>query len=427
MNPCLILGIDSATGSTELPRMNFMTKSLLSILPVAAGLALAFSVNARAEGTMPETPSDVKAAPADAAKTESGLASKVLQTGKGTVHPGAADTVKVHYSGWTTDGKMFDSSVERGEPISFPLNGVIKGWTEGVQLMVEGEKRRFWIPADLAYGENPGGGRPGGLLVFDVELISIKQAPKPPANISAVPEDAEKSASGLASKVITKGTGSTHPKDDDTAKLNLSLWSSEGQLLQSTAQQGGPADISLAQLSIGGLAEGIKLMVSGEKRQLWIPSKLAFGDNPKPGSPAGGLVVEAELVSIKEGSPAPAAPDDVAAAPADAEKTQSGLASKVLAKGTGSIHPKAQDTVTVHYSGWTPDGKLFDSSVKRGEPTSFPLNGVIKGWTEGVQLMVEGEKRRFWIPADLAYGENPGGGRPGGLLVFDIELIKIGK
>jgi len=104
------------------------------------------------------------------------------------------------------------------------------------------------------------------------------------------------------------------------------------------------------------------------------------------------------------------APKDVAAAPADAEKTASGLLSKVLKKGTGTEKPVASDTVTVHYSGWTLDGKMFDSSVKRGEPTSFPLNRVIKGWTEGLQLMVEGEKRRFWIPADLAYGENPGGG-----------------
>lgn len=410
--------------------MNFITKSLRAIIPSAAGLALAISTTARAEPTMPETPSDVAAAPADAAKTSSGLASKVLQAGKGETHPAAADTVTVHYSGWTTDGKLFDSSVQRGKPTSFPLNGVIKGWTEGLQLMVEGEKRRFWIPADLAYGENPGGGRPGGLLVFDVELLSIKQAPKPPtppADIAAAPADAEKSASGLASKVTTKGTGSAHPKDSDTVKLNLSLWGSDGQLLQSTAQQGGPVEIPLDQLSIGGLAEGIKLMVAGEKRQLWISKKLAFGDNAPPAVPEGGLVVEVELVSLKEGIPAPAAPDDVAAAPADAEKTASGLASKVLAKGTGNTHPKATDSVTVHYSGWTTDGKLFDSSVKRGEPASFPLSGVIKGWTEGVQLMVEGEKRRFWIPANLAYGENPGGGRPGGLLVFDIELIKIGQ
>ena len=245
-------------------------------------------------------PEDVAAVPATAEKTASGLASRVLQEGKGAEHPSAADTVNVHYSGWTLDGKMFDSSVARGEPISFPLNGVIPGWTEGVQLMVVGEKRRFWIPAELAYGENPGGGAPGGMLVFDVELLDIAKAPEPPKT-----------------------------------------------------------------------------------------------------------------------------PEDVAAPPADAAKTDSGLCSKVLTKGSGTTMPKASDTVNVHYSGWTTKGELFDSSVARGEPISFPLGRVIPGWTEGVQLMVVGEKRRFWIPADLAYGENPGGGRPGGMLVFEVELLDI--
>ena len=278
--------------------MNFMTKSLRS----AALLALALSTPVLAQPAMPETPSDVQAAPADSTKTASGLASKVLQAGKGEKKPAAADTVTVHYSGWTTDGKLFDSSVKRGQPTSFPLNGVIKGWTEGLQLMVEGEKRRFWIPAGLAYGENPGGGRPGGLLVFDVELLAIKQAPESPKT-----------------------------------------------------------------------------------------------------------------------------PEDVAAAPESAEKTASGIASRVLAKGTGSIHPKATDQVKVHYSGWTTDGKLFDSSVTRDEAIVFPLNGVIAGWTEGVQLMVEGEKRRFWIPGKLAYGESPPPGAPAGTLVFDVELLQIVK
>ncbi len=115
-------------------------------------------------------PSDVAAPPKDAAKTASGLASKVLKPGKGKVHPKATDEVTVHYSGWTTDGKMFDSS-RNGPPATFPLNGVIKGWTEGVQLMVEGETRRFWIPEPLAYG---GRRDPRGMLVFDVELLSIR-------------------------------------------------------------------------------------------------------------------------------------------------------------------------------------------------------------------------------------------------------------
>ncbi len=274
---------------------------LRSMIPFAAGLALAFTTACRAdETTMPETPEDVAAAPADAETTDSGLASKRLREGTGTENPAAQDRVTVHYSGWTTDGKLFDSSVQRGQPATFPLNRVIRGWTEGLQLMVEGEQRRFWIPANLAYGENPPPGAPAGTLVFDVELLNIHAMPKPPT-----------------------------------------------------------------------------------------------------------------------------VPEDVAAVPENAELTPSGLASRVLREGTGDVKPTAASTVNVHYSGWTTDGQMFDSSVARGEPISFPLGGVIAGWTEGLQLMVVGEKRRFWIPANLAYGENPGGGRPGGMLVFDVDLLEI--
>lgn len=126
---------------------------------------------AAAPGALP-APSDVAAVPATAVKTASGLASRVVQAGTGTIHPTADSTVKVHYTGWLTNGEMFDSSMVRGEPSEFPLNGVIKGWTEGVQLMVIGEKRRFWIPESLAYQGQPGA--PPGMLVFDVELLDIK-------------------------------------------------------------------------------------------------------------------------------------------------------------------------------------------------------------------------------------------------------------
>jgi len=243
-------------------------------------------------------PPDVKAAPADAQKTASGLASKVLTPGKGKEKPTAADSVQVHYTGWTTDGRMFDSSVKRGQPARFPLGNVIKGWTEGLQLMAVGEKRRFWIPANLAYGDTPRRpGGPSGMLVFDVELLGITGAPK--------------------------------------------------------------------------------------------------------------------------------VPEDVAAPPKNAKKTKSGIAYRVLKKGTGKEHPKADSMVEVHYSGWQTDGKMFDSSVARGMPTSFPLNGVIPGWTEGVQLMVVGEKTRFWIPGNLAYDNSPRPGAPKGMLVFDIELLSV--
>ncbi|MBM3771539.1 MAG: FKBP-type peptidyl-prolyl cis-trans isomerase [Acidimicrobiia bacterium] len=116
------------------------------------------------------------------------------------------------------------------------------------------------------------------------------------------------------------------------------------------------------------------------------------------------------------------APPDVAAPPKDAKKTKSGLAYKVLTPGTGKEHPTETSEVRVHYTGWTTDGKMFDSSLTGGLPAEFPLNRVIKGWTEGVQLMVVGEKTRFWIPEPLAYR---GQRAPYGMLVFDIELLRI--
>jgi FKBP-type peptidyl-prolyl cis-trans isomerase FkpA len=107
--------------------------------------------------------------------------------------------------------------------------------------------------------------------------------------------------------------------------------------------------------------------------------------------------------------------------------TASGLQYEVLTPGTGTVSPKATDNVTVHYKGTTIDGNEFDSSYSRGEPATFPLNRVIAGWTEGVQLMKEGAKYRFFIPSELAYGEQ-GAGRaigPNSTLIFDVELLKI--
>ena len=266
---------------------------LTTTLAVSAAVSIASAEQQPpAKFTPLPAPPDVAAPPADAAKTSSGLASKVLQPGTGDKKPGPQDMVTVHYTGWTTDGKMFDSSHARGKPNTFGVGNVIKGWGEGVQLMVVGEKRRLWIPEALAY---QGKRDPRGMLVFDIELLDI--APSPTV-----------------------------------------------------------------------------------------------------------------------------APPDVAAPPADAKRTSSGLAYKVLRAGKGTTHPQRRSRVTVHYTGWTTDGKMFDSSVTRGSPASFGLDEVIEGWTEGVQLMVEGERARFWIPERLAYkGERP----PRGMLVFDIELISI--
>jgi peptidylprolyl isomerase len=108
--------------------------------------------------------------------TASGLQYLVLTKGTGTVHPGRTDMVKVHYHGTLIDGTVFDSSVDRGEPIGFGLDQVIPGWTEGLQLMVVGEKTRLFIPSNLAYGNrNMGAIGPGSTLIFDVELLGINE------------------------------------------------------------------------------------------------------------------------------------------------------------------------------------------------------------------------------------------------------------
>ena len=126
-------------------------------------------------------------------------------------------------------------------------------------------------------------------------------------------------------------------------------------------------------------------------------SVLALGCQPADSKTDGATTTTTTTTPTKKDPAVPApgdipAPADVAAPPADAEKTPSGLASKVLSPGKGTQKPTAEDTVEVHYSGWTTDGKMFDSSVKRGRTASFPLGAVIAGWTEGLQLMVEGEK-----------------------------------
>ena len=290
---------ESAQNKPGDPNANAADKKNAATAPNAAATAQA--APPPMPGALP-APADVAAPPANAERTASGLASVVLTPGAGGEHPTPRDEVKVHYSGWTKDGKMFDSSVVRGEPTEFGVTQVIKGWTEGLQLMTKGEKRRFWIPAELAYG--------------------------------------------------------------DTAK--------------------------------------------------------------RPGAPTGQLTFDVELLDIMKPPPPPEVPKDVAAAPTSAKKTASGLRYQVLSAGTGKVHPSPQNRVKVHYSGWTSDGKMFDSSVMRGRPATFGVTQVIKGWVEGLQLMVQGEKTRFWIPAELAYGAKPANpGAPAGPLVFDVELLEI--
>jgi len=138
------------------------------------------------------------------------------------------------------------------------------------------------------------------------------------------------------------------------------------------------------------------------------------------------LLIVLGLSACAEAPESLPAPDNVSEPPAEAESSDSGLAWIILEAGEGDVHPRPEDEIVVHYTGWTTDGEMFDSSVVRDEPARFPLGQLIEGWVEGIQLMTEGEQRRFWIPGELAYDERPDRpDAPKGMLVFDVELIEI--
>lgn len=250
-------------------------------------------------------------------------------------------------------------------------------------------------------------------------------APPAPADVAEAPASAARTASGLAWKPLAKAQGTAHPGPHDKVTINFTGWTPDGEVIDSSIPDGEPWKVVLDDLNPG-LAEALRVMGKGERRRLWIPAALATSGRPKRRGTPGPSVFDVELLDFVHMPDPIAVPEDVAAPPADAKRTRSGLAYKFLRRGKGKDHPTAASTVEVHYSGWTADGELFDSSVRRGRPISFPLSGVIKGWTEGVQLMSPGDKARFWIPGALAYGDKPSQpGTPAGPLVFDIELLAI--
>jgi FKBP-type peptidyl-prolyl cis-trans isomerase len=266
------------------------------------------------------------------------------------------------------------------------------------------------------------------LIVFSAVALgtphaALAQAPAPSAFAAQVenpPADAQKTASGLAYKVITPGSGTVHPTDSDLVKVATTFWTKESAQDKPGSFGSPTSPMAVGRIMVPGLKEGIALMTTGSKVRFWLPENLAFAG--AAGKPKGPLMVEVVLLDV---TPAPATPADVAAPPADATKTKSGLAFKVLKPGTGTVKPKSSSKVTVHYSGWTTAGQMFDSSVLKGRPFTTQLDQVIKGWTEGVQLMVAGESRRFWIPGKLGYDGSDIPGVPKGMLVFDIELIAV--
>ncbi|HKP60947.1 MAG TPA: FKBP-type peptidyl-prolyl cis-trans isomerase [Polyangiales bacterium] len=250
---------------------------------------------------------------------------------------------------------------------------------------------------------------------------AARSAPKPDASPDRTPPaDAEKSPTGLASKLTKAGTGDKRPAAYDTVRVNFTFWNERGKLADSSAKQGGPVTWKLSEVIVG-LAEGLGLMRVGEQRRLWVPDELGYVG--RPGYPRGNSVYDIELLEIIDGVPPQPAPPDVAGAPSDAPQTSSGLAYKLLTQSGGTQKPNPWDRVTIHFTGWTTDGAMFDSSRSRKRPEIYDLPKVIPGWREAIPLLSVGDSVRLWVPEALAYQGREG--EPKGSVVFDIELVSI--
>lgn len=364
-------------------------------------LLLAMTAPAQAQG-------DMKGDAPAATTTKSGLKYWVLENGDANAaKPKAGDYAVVHYLGsFPKDGKpfVFDGSRRRGKPFQFPVGKgrVIQGWDEGLQLMRPGAKFKFLIPWALAYGEK-GRGRipPKQDLTFEVELLYVIP------NMRALNKDKTKTTkSGIKYEVLTAGAGEL-PKKGQALELTVGMFAQGRLVMHRQHVRFLPADMPAPFLK-----EGPLLLKKGGSAFFSVPPGQL---GPRP------AFCYIQLTDVRDPL---AVPKFEKPADDQLKTTASGLKYKIIKPGTGP-NPTRRSVVTCHYAGWLTDGTLFDASYKRAWPTEFPLFRVIKGWTEGLQLLKKGGEAILVIPGNLAYGAK--GSPPkipaNATLVFKITLV----
>lgn len=388
------------------------------ILSLVALFAIAPAVAAQ---ETPPIPADT-----EVKTTESGIKYSVLAPGNGKV-ANVGDKVKMHYTGWLTDGTMFDSSRTRGTPfdVKVGVGQVIKGWDEALLMMSVGSRFKVTIPPELAYGSTARGQIPANsTLIFDMEMVELVQLP---AFKQPNPAKQKTTESGIKYEALVEGTGSTYG-DDKIYDLKYAMFNATGKLLTCTEEGGQPMKGTPGTMPFAFIKEFVKVMQVGGRYRLEVPPELAFGAvNKGPDLPPNSVTVwELELVGVHDPLPLP---PFALTAENKGIKTPSGLMYEVIREGAGPVVKKGTK-LQVHYAGWHTDGRLFDSSYERADTFTLVVPGrVIRGWNEGLLLMREGSMYRFTLPGDLAYGLNgsPPEIGPNETLVFVIEVVKVGE
>lgn len=399
----------------------------------------------------------------DYKSTDSGIYYKIEKPGTGG-HPVGNSVVNTHYKGYRLDGKVFDSSYERGEPIEFPLGNVIKGWQEAIPMLQKGGKGTFIIPSGIAYGAQGAGADipPNTVLIFDVELLDhynaadkAKRQAERDENIildhlSDYQLRTSRTASGIHYVIEKEGSGIS-PTAADIVKVHYRGTLLNGKQFDSSIDRGEPITFPLNRV-IKGWQESVPLLKEGGKGTFFIPSGLAYGERGAGADilPNSVLKFEVELIKVMneedmrllqeaerkkqaEMGKKQAALDEevikgyIAANGIDAERTPEGVYYTVEVAGSDP-KPNINSQVTVHYRGSLLTGQVFDSSFDRGQPATFPLNGVVAGWQIGIPQFGTGGKGRLIIPSGLAYGpQGAGNGAipPNSVLIFDVEVIRV--
>lgn len=240
----------------------------------------------------------------------------------------------------------------------------------------------------------------------------------PPTPLAAPPPQAIETASGMSYIVLTPAPDAGKLATGGFIEYRASVWTADGTT-RVNGRETGAQIASMRQLiqQQPALARALMTTPVGETRRWWIQA-----ERLKPGY--AGMPDQLHVVDLTVlGAKSPVqVPEDVGAVPADALRTASGLAYRILKRGDGGPRPSRSANIEIDYTGWTSDGRMFDSSVVRGERAVMPLSNLIPGWQEGVPLMSRGDTYRFWIPGHLAYDSSPDPNMPRGMLVFDVTL-----
>ena len=366
--------------------------------------------------TQVKPPFPLDATPDGAETLPDGLVFKSITEGTG-VTPGPNDGVRIRYSAWRMDGTTFATTEPSDQPTVMWLYSVAPGFAEAMRKMKVGGKAMFWVPPEIGY---PHGKPKGGpeRLAYMAELVDTIPAPPTPPDVGAPPANAKKAKAGARWIVVRRGAGGAeraHPWDEVT--VAYTGWDRSGRLLDSTEFNGKPTTAPLENIPEV-LREVIAQMAVGDRVRLWFAgSLLARGREP----PEGDVCYEVELQALTPLAEPPPAPPG--APPSDARKTPKGAFYVVVKSGGGTSVPTTTDTVKAHLTGWTADGKRFESTIPKGTPKSYRVTAMIPGLTDAFLLMPVGDTWHVWVPENLAYAGGPG--RPQGMLVFEITMVAI--